>query len=569
MPDYRSNANKRKAVVAKFQALIKEFGSLDQIPKWEWSDRKIAEYCGVSNRMVSDIHAELAGAPARWSVKKSAKQEELQRARSERDHYKAQLEAAIEKNRQLELEVGRLRAESALLRSPQISEEWRIELAGEKIRIISPKNERVRLTVRSFPGWIWESGDYGRNLKGWYLPLGVAEQALEALKDFSFEVDPAIIPAAQRWKAEAYQIKLQGNELLLVYPHEDKRRVEPLVNKVEPNPRWENGLGKNPEGWYVPLDKAEQLLEALKVLDFVVDPAIAEAIANWKTEQQQQAEDAAQTTINLVASAQLDAPLPNGWTLFKHQKEGAQWLLAHRSDALYRGGILADHMGLGKTGTALIAAKAMKAVFGCHVFVICPASLQENWVREAGRVGVQIEVFSWAKVPKPLDTAKFVAIADEAHYAQSLSSQRTKKLFALADSPNCLATWLLTGTPIKNGRPINLFSLLMACGHPLAENRREYELYFCAAGYREVGRDKVIWDVSGAAHLDELSRKTEDVILRRTKKECLDLPPKIRQLRPVELSKQAQAVYDETFETLRKKYLERIKKKQIIPLSSL
>lgn len=104
--------------------------------------------------------------------------------------------------------------------------------------------------------------------------------------------------------------------------------------------------------------------------------------------------------------------------------------------------------------------------------------------------------------------------------------------------------------------------MLLACKHPLAEDRREYELYFCAAEYRDIGK-KTLWDNTGSAHLEELSKKTADVILRRTKKECLDLPPKIRQLRPVELSKLAQAIYDETFETLRKTYLERIKNKQI------
>jgi hypothetical protein len=76
------------------------------------------------------------------------------------------------------------------------------------------------------------------------------------------------------------------------------------------------------------------------------------------------------------------------------------------------------------------------------------------------------------------------------------------------------------------GRCDSANPLLLACDHPLAHNRREYELYYCNADYKDIGK-KCVWDTTGAAHLDELAKKTEDVILRRTKQECLDLPPKM------------------------------------------
>ncbi len=51
-PTRRTNAEKRSSVELMFEALIKEFGSLEQIPKEQWSDRKIAEYDGtcIGNR---------------------------------------------------------------------------------------------------------------------------------------------------------------------------------------------------------------------------------------------------------------------------------------------------------------------------------------------------------------------------------------------------------------------------------------------------------------------------------------------------------------------------------------
>jgi SNF2 family DNA or RNA helicase len=118
--------------------------------------------------------------------------------------------------------------------------------------------------------------------------------------------------------------------------------------------------------------------------------------------------------------------------------------------------------------------------------------------------------------------------------------------------------WLLTGTPIKNGRPINLFPLLKAIAHPLANNQKEYEEHYCSAYYRPVKKGWV-WDNSGAAHLEELSAKTNDVILRRTKDECLDLPPKIRSFKTVELEKEDKKAYKKEIDDLVKDYWKRVR----------
>ena len=270
---------------------------------------------------------------------------------------------------------------------------------------------------------------------------------------------------------------------------------------------------------------------------------------------QKQAELIAAETIELVKVADINREFSFG-KLFYHQKQAVEWLLAHRSGSIHRGGILADHMGLGKTLSALVAAKAIADIYHCPIFVICPASLKENWRREAAKVECSIEVFSWAKMPKPLET-KFLLIADEAHYSQNLKSARSKNLIGLAESENCIGTWLLTGTPMKNGKPVNLFPLLKAIAHPLATNQKEYEKHYCAAGYVEV-RDRWIWDTTGSAYLDELATKTEDCILRRTKKDCLDLPEKVRLLRPVELEAKKAKEYKAKIKTEIEDYRTRV-----------
>ena len=298
------------------------------------------------------------------------------------------------------------------------------------------------------------------------------------------------------------------------------------------------------KGWRFGMGMAEVI--HLKFPDYSRSPEVDSAIEAAKIKREsveekqrveeenrrKKAEFVAAETIQLVKVADVNREFGFG-KLFHHQKQAVEWLLAHRSGSIHRGGILADHMGLGKTLSALVAAKAIANVYQCPIFVICPASLKENWRREAAKVECPIEVFSWAKMPKPLET-KFLLIADEAHYSQNPTSKRTKNLIELATNENCIASWLLTGTPMKNGRPINLFPLLKAIAHPLAENQKEYEKHYCAAGYIEV-RDRWIYDTTGSSHLDELATKTEDCILRRTKQDCLDLPEKIRLLRPVEL----------------------------------
>jgi hypothetical protein len=64
-------------------------------------------------------------------------------------------------------------------------------------------------------------------------------------------------------------------------------------------------------------------------------------------------------TERLIAAAELDQPLRNGWTLFPHQKEAVAAILQRRRV------ILAFDMGLGKTLISLVAARAWQKVGRC------------------------------------------------------------------------------------------------------------------------------------------------------------------------------------------------------------
>lgn len=237
----------------------------------------------------------------------------------------------------------------------------------------------------------------------------------------------------------------------------------------------------------------------------------------------------------------LDLPLRNGRRLFAHQKEGVRFLV-HRRRA-----ILADDMGLGKTCQALVAAQC----YGIPVHVICPASLRDNWSREAQDLGMMIYTHSWAKLPTSIP-GRYVLIADEAHYAQSgTSTKRGAAFLLLADAAEAL--FCLTGTPMKNGRPSNIFPLLKAVRSPLALSKSWFEQRYCDAKSTPWSR----WDTTGASNLGELGRRVQAVMLRRMKNECLDLPEKVRVLRQAEQTADAKRLYAETYEAAMTKARER------------
>jgi SNF2 family DNA or RNA helicase len=360
-----------------------------------------------------------------------------------------------------------------------------------------------------------------------------------------------------------YRIEILENKIAVYAPYDATGRFQKKAKAIE-GYRFDS----SDKSWRYPLAKVIEVIEAFPSPEYSIDPEIegirlsieAERAAEL-AEKEKEAENAANDILNLVAAAELDRPLAEIGYLFSHQKEAVKWLLA-RTGGIYRGGILADDMGLGKTLSALVAARAMAKIHGCPIFVICPASLKDNWLREAAKAGAAIEVFSWAKMPKALESQKYLVIADEAHYAQNEASKRTKELKALADHENCLGTWLLTGTPIKNGRPINLFPLLQITQHPLAADPWEFQKYYCNAHHKAIGT-KSIWDNTGAAHLDELSKKTEDVILRRKKAECLDLPPKLRSLVPILLEGEAGKNYRQEIDRHISEYRDREKRGEV------
>lgn len=234
--------------------------------------------------------------------------------------------------------------------------------------------------------------------------------------------------------------------------------------------------------------------------------------------------------------------------LFPHQVEGLAFLLGHRR------AILADDMGLGKTRQAIVA--LTEAAPAGPWLVVSPASVKCNWAREIAVVmpGARVSVLggkdSAGEIADPqwtvvnydilsrrigeLERVRWGGIVfDEAHYLKNRTAARSKHAFRIVDSASAAerkpVVYLLTGTPLTN-RPRDLFPLLKLCDHAMGRSFLSFAKRYCAAEQNGYG-----WVTDGASNLEELAVQLRGVMLRRTKTEVLDLPPKIRTWNPVEV----------------------------------
>lgn len=233
-----------------------------------------------------------------------------------------------------------------------------------------------------------------------------------------------------------------------------------------------------------------------------------------------------------------------------YQRLGAAWLWHLHESGL--GGILADEMGLGKTLQALALVSARHETNpGRPCLIVCPASLMENWRREAARFAPNLRVAVHHGTSRTKTGEQFLAvdmvvtsygtltrdrtlfeaadwdtlIADEAQHAKNRRSQNAKALQAVPAKGHVM----LTGTPVENslGDLESLFAVILPGylkgipGDARSEDRKWHEA--------------------------RLRRQAAPYILRRTKGQVTpELPEKIEQTVFVELTERQRAFYEKT-----------------------
>lgn len=281
-----------------------------------------------------------------------------------------------------------------------------------------------------------------------------------------------------------------------------------------------------------------------------------------------------------AALGKLSEPLKSGRVLYRHQREAIVQM------ARWGAAILAHDMGLGKTTQAAVLARAYNEAFGARIIIVGPKTLRTNWLREAASIGLTgMEYYTYEKMPRVEDMQNsiygdvpYVLIVDEAQALQSMNAQRTKKAIPLAwGALSCIP---MSGTPIKNGRPINIYPLLLMTKHPLVyaalpdgspdedEIKRlkaDYVRRYCASDAPPVVINGMeIFDANGARRLDELNKMivgSARGVIRKRKDQCLDLPKKVRKFVPVEMSRDAREAYYADLDAMWAAYEARLEKR--------
>jgi superfamily II DNA or RNA helicase len=256
---------------------------------------------------------------------------------------------------------------------------------------------------------------------------------------------------------------------------------------------------------------------------------------------------AALRALERLAPAPVRGPLAT--VLRPYQRLGVAWLYRLFQDEL--GGVLADEMGLGKTLQALALLGSVAEPGGPAALVVAPASLLENWRREAVRFapslrvrvhhgpgraagpdelrrGADLVVTSYGTLVRDRELLAAprwsVVVADEAQHTKNRRSQAAQALRGLS----ARARFALTGTPVENRlddlRSLADFVLPGAFAPVPADARGELRAW----------------------HEARLRRQVAPFLLRRTKAQvAAELPPKIEQTIWCEASAAQRALYEQ------------------------
>lgn len=273
---------------------------------------------------------------------------------------------------------------------------------------------------------------------------------------------------------------------------------------------------------------------------------------------------------------------------YEHQKEFLKFSESHAQM------LLLDQPGLGKTKQSLdLIANRILAGQICKALIIVGVSgLQYNWqnevkkhtdlvgyilgTRPVGKSGLQTKIGSGKDKVDDVNRLKKMAaqviitnieslrnaaivaalkqqvqdgvigmvVVDEVHKCKNPKAKQTEGLLEL-DTHYKLG---LTGTPIVNS-PLDLFAMMKWLNRTVPP-KSYFETKYCVKGGFE---DK---EVIGYKNLDDLAFDFHCWTLRRTKKECLDLPEKTVQTYYVDLLPEQKKLYKEVQKDLRERSAE-------------
>lgn len=262
---------------------------------------------------------------------------------------------------------------------------------------------------------------------------------------------------------------------------------------------------------------------------------------------------------------------------YEHQITGVRQMMTMRNV------LLADDMGLGKSLQAITACVGdITLSLGEKILVVAPITLKSNWSDEFEKFSripsiilgqaidpkrpdrlkpltpakrtEQIEEFGSISGPKALivnyeQVAKHkvdlnrigfhVTIFDEAHYLKNPKAKRTEACHELRSD----RYFALTGTPMLNqvNELWGILHMLDPAGYP---NFYSFQNRYCVFGGYQ---DK---QIIGVKNEKELQEKLKRLMIRRLKKDVLDLPDVQYIQKRIDLSEKQRKLYDKAEQEL-------------------
>ena len=337
--------------------------------------------------------------------------------------------------------------------------------------------------------------------------------------------------------------KVNGEwSLYVTFPYNDK-----IVNVIRsiPTKSWD----KDKKEWELPFKSFPTLINNLPEFDFEVIGQI-------------------------TPISKKETVIPSNFNFktnpFQHQIDGFKYGL--ENDRF----LLGDEQGLGKTKQVIDIAVAKKLQKNYkHCLIVCGVNgLKWNWVNEiathsnesayilgqrnntigsvADRLDdlknintindyfliTNVETLRNEDISKELQklcndgTIGIVAI-DEIHKCKNPSSQQGKGILKI--QPECRIA--MTGTPLMNN-PFDLYIILKWLGyekHPFYAFKKHYGVFGGYGGYECIGY----------RYLDDLQSQLDEIMLRRLKKDVLDLPEKTYVTEYVEMTPKQAQIYKE------------------------
>lgn len=384
---------------------------------------------------------------------------------------------------------------------------------------------------------------------------------------------------------------VQNGEIYVVkFPYD--RNLISMIKNI-PGRRWD------PEHkyWTIPVDRLGFLISQIRGSQY---EDMLQVYSNEHINQNANIDANPATDIPKIDISKLHLYVQEGKYIFDHQKDFMRYAIDRQQRGLYSGFILADQQGLGKTIQAMNLAlynKKYNKLKHCLI-VACVNSAKYNWIDDIKKhtngeyvpyllgsrlkrdgtvrtdasslekledlkcghmygkkecpplpffLVTNIESFHYRKdrhypIRERLTTLLNngyigMIVLDEIHRNASPSSRSGKQLLKLKKDCTKKVEWLpMTGTPIIN-KPTDVFiPLKLVDGHTFKDYRSWCQAFCVYGGFGG-------YDIIGYKNIPQLKQMLQANMLRRLKKDVLDLPPKLHTIEYVENTEYQDKLY--------------------------